>query len=205
MPLAPAHSLARRWRGSTFPWPPASRWRRRRCSKSAAAGSQRHRHHRRQRFRCQGDRCAAGLGQRERNRIRTNGRGLARQAPGLQHRLLRPDARYESAAHARHPLHCRRARRQHRRGFRLCRRVLQGHPGARAYVIYASWYQRADRRWHFGGDNNFKTFDYSLGSEAYRPPTGTPSTGRRIRARNTTLASGAIERPAAGEPGQERP
>jgi hypothetical protein len=33
--------------------------------------------------------------------------------------------------------------------------------------IYASWYQRADDQWHFGGDNNFKTFDYSLGTEPY--------------------------------------
>ena len=35
------------------------------------------------------------------------------------------------------------------------------------YYIYASWYQRADDQWHFGGDNNFKTFDYSQGSEPY--------------------------------------
>jgi hypothetical protein len=27
--------------------------------------------------------------------------------------------------------------------------------------LYASWYQRADNAWTFGGDNNFKTFDYS--------------------------------------------
>ena len=33
--------------------------------------------------------------------------------------------------------------------------------------IYASWYQRADNAWHFGGDNNFKTFDYSLGDNPY--------------------------------------
>jgi hypothetical protein len=35
------------------------------------------------------------------------------------------------------------------------------------YFIYASWYQRADDQWHFGGDNNFKTFDYSTGTEPY--------------------------------------
>lgn len=35
------------------------------------------------------------------------------------------------------------------------------------YYIYASWYQRADDQWHFGGDNNFKTFDYSEGNDPY--------------------------------------
>jgi hypothetical protein len=35
------------------------------------------------------------------------------------------------------------------------------------YNIYASWYQRVDDQWHFGGDNNFKAFDYSDGSEPY--------------------------------------
>ena len=35
------------------------------------------------------------------------------------------------------------------------------------YFIYASWYQRVDDQWHFGGDNNFKTFDYSTGTEPY--------------------------------------
>lgn len=35
------------------------------------------------------------------------------------------------------------------------------------YYIYASWYQRADDQWHFGGDNNFKTFDYSEGDNPY--------------------------------------
>lgn len=35
------------------------------------------------------------------------------------------------------------------------------------YYIYASWYQRADDQWHFGGDNNFKTFDYSDGENPY--------------------------------------
>ena len=35
------------------------------------------------------------------------------------------------------------------------------------YYIYASWYQRADNQWHFGGDNNFKLFDYSDGDEPY--------------------------------------
>lgn len=35
------------------------------------------------------------------------------------------------------------------------------------YYIYASWYQRADDKWVFGGDNNFKTFNYSAGSTPY--------------------------------------
>jgi hypothetical protein len=34
--------------------------------------------------------------------------------------------------------------------------------------IYASWYQRADDKWVFGGDNNFKTFAYSEGWGPYR-------------------------------------
>ena len=33
--------------------------------------------------------------------------------------------------------------------------------------IYASWYQRADSNWVFGGDNNYKIFDYSVGAEPY--------------------------------------
>jgi hypothetical protein len=33
--------------------------------------------------------------------------------------------------------------------------------------FYASWYQLADPQWHFGGDNNFKTFDYSEGGNPY--------------------------------------
>src|SRR5580698_4384863 len=35
------------------------------------------------------------------------------------------------------------------------------------YFIYVSWYQRADNQWTFGGDNNFKIFDYSEGTEPY--------------------------------------
>jgi hypothetical protein len=35
------------------------------------------------------------------------------------------------------------------------------------FYIYASWYQRADNDWKFGGDNNFKTFDYSAANEPY--------------------------------------
>jgi hypothetical protein len=35
------------------------------------------------------------------------------------------------------------------------------------YYIYLSWYQRADNQWTFGGDNNFKTFDFSEGTEPY--------------------------------------
>ena len=34
-------------------------------------------------------------------------------------------------------------------------------------TFYASWYQLADSSWHFGGDNNFKTFDYSEGGNPY--------------------------------------
>ena len=33
--------------------------------------------------------------------------------------------------------------------------------------FYASWYQLADKNWTFGGDNNFKTFDYSEGLNPY--------------------------------------
>lgn len=33
--------------------------------------------------------------------------------------------------------------------------------------FYASWYQRSDPNWVFGGDNNYKVFDYSTGSEPY--------------------------------------
>lgn len=36
--------------------------------------------------------------------------------------------------------------------------------------IYVSWYQRADNDWHFGGDNNFKTFAYSVCCGAYQAP-----------------------------------
>ncbi len=36
--------------------------------------------------------------------------------------------------------------------------------------IYVSWYQRADAGWHFGGDNNFKTFAYSVCCGAYSEP-----------------------------------
>jgi hypothetical protein len=32
------------------------------------------------------------------------------------------------------------------------------------YHIYASWYQRYDDAWTFGGDNNLKIFDFSRGS-----------------------------------------
>lgn len=33
--------------------------------------------------------------------------------------------------------------------------------------IYVSWYQRADNDWVFGGDNNYKTFEYAEGKEPY--------------------------------------
>lgn len=36
--------------------------------------------------------------------------------------------------------------------------------------IYASWYQRVDDRWVFGGDNNFKTFAYSVCCSPYEIP-----------------------------------
>src|ERR1700730_2636429 len=35
------------------------------------------------------------------------------------------------------------------------------------FYVYASWYQRADDAWVFGGDNNYKTFDYSAAGEPY--------------------------------------
>lgn len=37
--------------------------------------------------------------------------------------------------------------------------------------VYASWYQRADNEWVFGGDNNFKTFAYNWNwYTCYGPP-----------------------------------
>ncbi len=36
--------------------------------------------------------------------------------------------------------------------------------------VYVSWYQVADRLWNFGGDNNFKTFVYSVCCGAYQDP-----------------------------------
>ncbi len=36
--------------------------------------------------------------------------------------------------------------------------------------IYASWYQRADDGWVFGGDNNYKTFAYSVCCSPYQMP-----------------------------------
>lgn len=35
---------------------------------------------------------------------------------------------------------------------------------------YASWYQRVDDAWAFCGDNNFKVFDFSMGSSPYTMP-----------------------------------
>jgi len=43
---------------------------------------------------------------------------------------------------------------------------LQGAPS----YIYTSWYQRADNGWVFGGDNNFKTFVYSVCCGPYEQP-----------------------------------
>jgi hypothetical protein len=36
--------------------------------------------------------------------------------------------------------------------------------------IYVSWYQVSDRQWVFGGDNNYKTFVYSVCCGAYTDP-----------------------------------
>jgi hypothetical protein len=38
------------------------------------------------------------------------------------------------------------------------------------YYIYASWYQRIDQNWVFGGDNNYKVFAYSLCCSPYENP-----------------------------------
>ncbi len=38
------------------------------------------------------------------------------------------------------------------------------------FYIYASWYQRADDAWVFGGDNNYKTFAYSVCCSPYEMP-----------------------------------
>lgn len=35
---------------------------------------------------------------------------------------------------------------------------------------YASWYQRADDAWTFCGDNNYKVYDYSMGTSPYSLP-----------------------------------
>jgi hypothetical protein len=43
-------------------------------------------------------------------------------------------------------------------------------PTSFPYYLYASWYQRADDAWVFGGDNNFKTFAYSFGHTSYEMP-----------------------------------
>jgi len=56
------------------------------------------------------------------------------------------------------------------------------------YFIYASWYQRADDQWHFGGDNNFKTFDYSTGTEPYAQQSWYTAYGPPHPASNTDTA-----------------
>jgi hypothetical protein len=38
------------------------------------------------------------------------------------------------------------------------------------FYIYASWYQVADKNWVFGGDNNYKTFEYSVCCSPYENP-----------------------------------
>jgi hypothetical protein len=43
-------------------------------------------------------------------------------------------------------------------------------PSSFPYYLYASWYQRADDAWVFGGDNNFKTFAYSVCCSPYEMP-----------------------------------
>jgi len=35
---------------------------------------------------------------------------------------------------------------------------------------YASWYQRSDDNWTFCGDNNYKVFDFSMGTAPYEMP-----------------------------------
>jgi hypothetical protein len=40
-------------------------------------------------------------------------------------------------------------------------------PSSFPQFLYASWYQRADDAWVFGGDNNFKVLDYSAGTGPY--------------------------------------
>ncbi len=63
------------------------------------------------------------------------------------------------------------------------------------YYIYASWYQRADDQWHFGGDNNFKTFDYSEGGNPYAHGSwytnyGPPNPGSTTDGAQWTLEAG---------------
>lgn len=43
-------------------------------------------------------------------------------------------------------------------------------PPAAPYYFYASWYQRSDRRWVFGQDNNYKVFSFSLCCSPYENP-----------------------------------
>jgi hypothetical protein len=38
------------------------------------------------------------------------------------------------------------------------------------FHVYASWYQRADDKWVFGGDNNYKAFAYSVCCSPYELP-----------------------------------
>lgn len=38
------------------------------------------------------------------------------------------------------------------------------------FYIYASWYQVADKKWVYGGDNNYKTFEYSNCCSPYEMP-----------------------------------
>lgn len=45
-------------------------------------------------------------------------------------------------------------------------RVISSYP---AYT-YASWYQRSDDAWVFGGDNNYKCFDFTKGTGGYDLP-----------------------------------
>ena len=99
------------------------------------------------------------------------------------------DTRYIAGAHV-----CQR-----RCLLRFRRHGVQEHRAAEAlpYYIYASWYQRADDQWHFGGDNNFKTFDYSDGDEPYAAwKSWYTATGRPIRTAPLTVArSGQTRRP----------
>jgi hypothetical protein len=61
------------------------------------------------------------------------------------------------------------------------------------YYIYASWYQRADDQWHFGGDNNFKTFNYSDGHDPYADKSWYVCYGPPHPGSNTDAAQWALE------------
>jgi hypothetical protein len=43
--------------------------------------------------------------------------------------------------------------------------------GAFPQYTYISWYQRGDDKWVFGGDNNYKMYDFSVGTRPYNGAT----------------------------------